>query len=785
MVFVLLGGAAIAVAQGARDPFGEDPFGDPPAGADPFTEAPAMEDPFEARRPPVPREAEVAEVEADPDRPGVPIAPDEADPAVLAISEMDLTSPERLMFAVRSLFDLGRFEHAQFYLARLLDMEPEPEVLVGFYERYGESLFHRLRLHAAMAPQGEALARAVLDANHEAARAPDRLQRLIREFSSPSPARRARAIDQMRRVGEAAVPAFLEALADETRSDEHAAIRRGMAELGEHLVQPMLGAFRTPDDALRVHVIGVLGGLGDRRAVAPLVGALVDPDSPPEVCEAAEEALVQIVGAVPNRRQIEQFLERRAREYFEGMLPGRLDHEDRITLWGWDESQGTAAPERWEAHAASLLHAARLARDLHRMSPDNRQHQRLYLVTNLEWAKYLGGLDQPLMLEEDSPAAEAAQLPLSAVEDALVYALETGREAAAMAAAEVLGHRGDVGLLESAGGQARPLARALRHADRRVRLAAAHAILRIDPRGPFAGSSHLIEALDFAIRTQGTRRALVVHPRVETGQTLVGLLAEIGFEADSATTGRTAFRLASAYPDYEFVFISDAIERPSARDTIQMFRRDPRTNRSALGLMGRHGTLADAERFAETDSLVLAFPRPLDQTGIAFQAGRLLRLAGRGLVGYDERLNQADLALQHLERLAENPRIYNFYDLHRLVPTLRDALATPELSVRAATILGYLGGPEAQRALVTLASQEAMSLGLRRAAAVAFEHAVQQRGVLLTRPEILLQYERYNLSERADTGTQQVLGAILDTIESPTQAAQSQPDPPATAPTAS
>ena len=782
---MLWGVVAIAVAQGAQDPFGEDPFGAAPAAADPFSEAPDVADPFGVDRPPVTRDPVAREAPADPDRPGVPIGADEADPAVLAIGEMDLSTPENLMFAVRALFDMGRFEEAKFYQARLLDLEPAAEVWVQFYEQYGESLFHRLRIHAAMAPQGTVLARAVLDANHEAARVPERLQGLIREFSSPSPARRARAIDQLRLVGETAVPALLEALADPRRAGEHAAIRRGMSELGEYLVQPMLGALQTPDHALQVQVIGVLGGLGDRRAVTPLLVALVDPESSSEVQAAAEEALVQIVGGVPNRAQIAQFLERRARDFFAGMLPGRLDYEDRITLWSWDAEQGTTVPERWEAHHASLLHATRWARALFRMEPERHEHQRLYLVTSLEWAKYLGGLDQPLVWDEDSLAAEVAQLPLSAVEDALVYAMETGREVAAMAAVEVLGQRGDARLVDSAGGQARPLARALRHADRRVRLAAAEAILQIDPPGPYAGSSHLIETLDYAIRTQGTRRALVVHPRVETGRTLVGLLAEIGFEADAAATGRTAFRLASAYPDYEFVLISDAVDRPAVQETIQMFRRDPRTNRLAIGLMGRHGTLAEAERFAESDSLVLAFPRPLDRTGLAFQGGRLLRLAGRGLVDVDERMNHAVSALKHLERLVEHPRVYGFYDLHRLVPTLSNALATPELSVRAATILGHLGGPDSQRALVALASQEAMSLRLRQAAVVAFEQAVQQRGVLLTRAEILLQYERYNLSEHADVATQQVLGAILDAIESPTQAAQSQADPPETAPTAS
>jgi hypothetical protein len=73
-----------------------------------------------------------------------------------------------------------------------------------------------------------------------------------------------------------------------------------------------------------------------------------------------------------------------------------------------------------------------------------------------------------------------------------------------------------------------------------------------------------------------------------------------------------------------------------------------------------------------------------------------------------------------------------------------------------------------------LASQPGRPLEDRQAAAEAFADAVQRRGLLLTRSEILLQYDRYNRSESLDAGTQQVLGQILDAIEAPSQAAKSQ-----------
>jgi hypothetical protein len=68
-----------------------------------------------------------------------------------------------------------------------------------------------------------------------------------------------------------------------------------------------------------------------------------------------------------------------------------------------------------------------------------------------------------------------------------------------------------------------------------------------------------------------------------------------------------------------------------------------------------------------------------------------------------------------------------------------------------------------------VASQNERSLAERQAAAAAFDVAVRRRGLLLSRAEIFLQYDRYNQSAKLDRDTQKVLGRILDSIEAPSQ----------------
>jgi hypothetical protein len=539
----------------------------------------------------------------------------------------------------------------------------------------------------------------------------------------------------------------------------------------------LLGALETPHELLRAQVMLVLGELDTLRALPLLVSPAVNPGAPDLVRQAARDAVLAIVGQVPSRYETERYLVDRIRAYYQGALPGPMDYEDLVTVWRWDGEQGGVVPQRYPASVASRLMAARLSEHLYALAPQDPDIHRLLMTTMLDFAKTDAGLDQPLPQGDDSTFALAAAAGGAAVEDVLFHALRGDNNVAAMAAAEVLGEIGDAALLESASGEPRPLVCALQHPDRRVRLAAADAIMRLDPQHAYAGSSYLPEALGYFVRSVGSRRALVAHPRVAQSQTLIGMINQIGYEADAARTGNEAFRLASRNPDYEFVLISDALGQPAATETMQMFRRDPATAGLPLGLMAREQNLQAAADATVPDPLAISLPRPHDPSTMAFQAARLLELAGRSRVGYDERLDQASRALQHLAKLAANPKRYSFYDLYRQQDALRSASFIPPLSARASHVLGLLGSPGAQRALVTLASQHARPLEHRQAAAEAFDRAVRSYGLLLSREEILQQYDRYNRSETLDVGTQRVFGAILDAIEWPSKQQATEPSP--------
>ncbi len=754
-------------------------------------------------------------------------APSEKDPAVIAVREANPTTPEQLAWAVRVTLDLGRLDEAKRYLTQLIAAKPSSDALLALHARYGADYFRRLKAAQSLQPEGAKLADAALAAVRKQATDANRLVVLVGKLLDPSPITRRDAEAGLKDAGTAAIDPLINVLADAGRADEHAAVQRMLVMLGPQAIEPLIGVLESGDPALTARVYAVLGALRTRRATPYLVRpalaeptALAEPPAPAKPAapganaasgpalnapalpqpitvqedpaqaaaapavqpapaarrpltgaesamlrEAAQEALALIVGQTPTYVEATQFLYRRALSHLAGEPVVHLNLDNQGELWHWDAESKSAKPRRYDGADAAVAEASRLTRELHALAPDQPEYLRLYLLCELDLAKIDGGVDQPLPRGAGSAFARLRQYPVAVVEEVLMLALRQQRFAAAAGAIEVLGESGDGQLLISSDGTPRRLAAAVSHADRRVRFAAVAAVLKLDPRAPFPGASYLAESLGYFASTVGSRRVLIAHPRASEAQSLAGMLAELGYDADAATSGRSAFVMAQRHADYEFALISDSIQGPTVSELVGMFRQDGRLGRLPVGVMAAGDKLDRAAAVAAIEPLVEAFPRPVDSATLSMLVERLRRGIGRSAVTKDERLAHAAASLDWMLQLTETPNTYGFYELAKQEPAVEIALQTPELTGRAALVLGRIGSSRAQLGLLDLASNRARTILDRRAAAAGFRDAVERRGIMLTRAEVLRQYERYNQSEAADRETQQVLGAILDTIE--------------------
>ena len=735
----------IHVPTMAQDPFGDNPFGD--AGG------PAL--------------SGSADDVSDEDKDDQPAAADDA--VILAIRDSNPTTPTELIDAAIAMLDYQVPREALAYLRKLLESKPEQDAWVAAYRKHGSGTFLRLRRAKELQPEGGQVADAASAAMTNFASDPQRVAELVNRLSNGSDDASALASIELQSVPiEASINPLLKVLGNANRKQEHFRVQLVLEELGEQVVEPLLGALESSNASMQARVIEVLGDLGVDRAMPQYVAAYANPKSEASVRAAAEQAISQFVKSTPTAWEAERYLYQQARRSFEDSAPtDPLLAEHDKTYWTWHA-------QRQEVTAASLSLAnakrnkiVRITRQLIALAPTKPDYRRLHLAALLEQEKGTVGYQDPLSDGSGSATEYAKKIGPEFAETTLHYCLKHDRIAAAIGAIELLGTVGDKALLESPNGYPRPLAAALMHDDRYVRFAAMKAIAAIDPKRSYPGSSRFVEAIAFFLKSGGERRAIVGYPSRQEAQTAVGLLAVLGIEGVPATTGHSVLRRATQSADYEFVLLRDELYDPPLDETIQLLRNNPTMRRIPIGIMARgEAQYLRMRDMANRFPLVKAFPRAHTVEAMAWELHQLtLTDVRRDQSQPDVRLAHASEALKQLKPLLDARKIYHFYDIHRLESPLLTTFRAPRLVEQAIPLVGKMGTQACQSDLIDYVSQYVNPIELRQAAAKAFDNAVQRRGLLLLPQQVANQYERYNASESASAETQAVLAAILDTIE--------------------
>ena len=478
-------------------------------------------------------------------------------------------------------------------------------------------------------------------------------------------------------------------------------------------------------------------------------------------------ALLKMMSKVPSEDEAAMVLAARARSYLNAEELLSADAEDRIDVWTWDGAKKQPVARSYLPDDASRLYAAPAGTGCPtKIDPDNEQIRLLYLTALLENAAHENGLDNPLPASAGSPAALAA-------------AFRRRRRRASVGRVDARRLHGGPPRLrrESSETPARPRrcstigrnrarwSKPLENADRRLRFAAVEAIMRLEPVDRFAGSSYVVEALAFLAGTRGHRRAIVAGPVTEESLRIAGYLAAMGYEVDTASNGKGLMRLAIASPDYELGLVAASLDGPPSAVLIQHLRHDGRTAGMPIGVLARADLRNRADRTVRDDPLAEAFARPHTEVDVTAIVEQVAALAGRKAVPHDQRQVQAAQALGWIAVLTGLDQ--KVFDLGRVEDAALAAQYVPMLGSTAVEVLGNLGTPKSQQALVDLASRWTQPLELRRAAARALGGSIRDHGILLTASQILMQYDRYNQSADRDAGTQQVLASILDAIEAP------------------
>ncbi len=420
-----------------------------------------------------------------------------------AVIETKPTTPAECSRAAKILVDLGRPDLAKGLLKKVLDANLEPKQLADLAEQLGAKTFFDMAVVPALQPEAKRLADAVAAAIKARVQDPKRIAELIGQLQDPSEDKRFRALVGLQEAGPAAIGPLLAVLADPARSGEAANVRAVLAEMGRAARGPLLAVVEGADPKLTVEAMKVLGAMSDRSLAYCLLRPRYGTKSDAAVRAAAETEIQRLTGGVPTRAQAVRLLTDAAREYFDRRKPVEGVIDGRVESWQWDAAKRKCVARSVTPEEAAQTLAARRASDAYAIAPDDPQVRVLYLATLLEAAACRKGLDRPWD-EKDPALIEAQRSGVKTIEAVLADAMAHRHFAAAAAAVELLGQMGTAGELLS---QENGLIEALQSPDRRLRMAAAEAIVRLQPARPFAGSSYLLDALGFFAASRGVRGA--------------------------------------------------------------------------------------------------------------------------------------------------------------------------------------------------------------------------------------------------------------------------------------
>ena len=134
---------------------------------------------------------------------------------------------------------------------------------------------------------------------------------------------------------------------------------------------------------------------------------------------------------------------------------------------------------------------------------------------------------------------------------------------------------------------------------------------------------------------------------------------------------------------------------------------------------------------------------PVAKPVFVYQIEKLMMMNGGRIWSEIDRTQHANECLDYLYEVAKDRDAYRYMDPVRHQQRLIDALRNRSITPNVLKGLGQIATPKAQKAIVNFASDNVQSIELRTEAADALEVAIEKRGILLTKADILEQFDRY------------------------------------------
>ena len=679
-----------------------------------------------------------------------------------SIQGRDLETSVEITQAAEMLVNVELFDDAKAMLGRLQALELDDAQLLDLTTQVGSAFFAEIYSRPELQPIGQAVGDYVLRGASKGLQSPERYDSLLRALNSDDTSARNKAVRQLRTIGEPAIANVLNTFTQDDRVDDFPGLRGALKVLASELPAPIIAAAMANDPQVKLEAIRVLEHVNSKEAISALYLAILAPNQNDLIRSTALKILIERPGVGIDSAAIQEWFHRETDEALRAKRdPALVRRQSQVWIWDNDMQKVVSQPSNVATDRCRT--ASYFARGLYESKPDSQPNRRLFLLTQLEVAKRVAG---PHTAIDSSQLAKKLGLSASEANQLLLLALKRKLFPAATACCEIIKSMGDVSVLDERSGSFPPLTHAILSGERNVQFAALDAINELDPKHAFPGSSHVVTLAVYFASGSGQPTALIGHHRLDVAQTYAASIASSGLRGEASMTGRELFQIATTNSDVEIILISDTITSPGYDSLIKQLRNDWRTSKTPIALLysdARRGQQASL-RLQRSDVTILPFA--LAPALIASSVDQMVNQVSTFRQDRALRGRQAKVAIKWLAKIAKDRQDYRFFDLSRHQAKIQQLIYQPGFLTPVSEILSNIATPESQQRLLDYASENSLPIDQRQAAVDAFKGSVGRVGILLTTDQIRLQYNRYNSSETQPKATQQLLGSVLDVIES-------------------
>jgi tetratricopeptide (TPR) repeat protein len=539
--------------------------------------------------------------------------------------------------------------------------------------------------------------------------------------------------------GEFAVPALLQRLAnvDDANGQIHAVY--ALSQLRGAAVMPLLAALGSSNVEIVQGAAAALHHIGDDRALPAM--AHLATDSRAGVAEIGRRYLAKRGDKGGNALEL---MLAQANGYLRGdVAPGNYSE----VVWALKDDKLVAADVPARLYSSELAKA--VAAEAVRIAPQSLEARSLLAQANLQQANQIesaiaDGDEAAKALEPVAADLKVAALAtgVDSLRNALEAGVKGGLSAVAIGSIQVLASAESADSIDNSS-----LLMALDSSDKRVRYAAAEALVAASGGARVPAADKVVAVLSEAVTEQEVRTVQVIAPTLDSAAAVETASRQNGYAVDAKASGLEGMRDLLVRPNVDVVVINEVLPDRNPEDIIGNVKKDPRMANTKVVVVAKDVEAAKA-RFGEGVGIVQA---PLTGENLVAAVNQALEgvasPAGARAEAYAQKASSA-LAAMAQSKVGIGGALGNL----ALQLGRGDGVAVP-----AARSLGFAGGAGELPALVA-ALGGAGSVELKKASAEAIGSILARAGNC---PDDVAAALMAALDSNTDTGVRMAVATAL------------------------